>query len=232
MQNLNIKKTFLYTLIGSVAVSALLGIWAILAGDFGDFQARVLMTTLTIVGTSILGLACGAFWESPKSANSPLKMVPIAGMILAIVSAVLTLVLIWQFVSSQNAAFYKTIGVMGLFAFTLAQLSLLSLANLAAKFQWALTAVYLVALILAAIISVLIVIEPSGESDFVWRLIGILGVIDAALTVMIPIFHRLSLGDFAANQPEIEKIEAEMERLKAELSRLEQRREEILKKEE
>jgi CDP-diglyceride synthetase len=159
-------------------------------------------------------------------------MVPIAGMILAIVSAVLTLLLIWKIVSSQNEAVYKTIAIAGLFAFTLAQLSLLSLANLAAKFQWALTAVYLVALILAAIISVLIVIEPSGQSDFVLRLIGILGVIDAALTVMIPIFHRLSLGDFAANQPEIEKIEAEMERLKAELSRLEQRREEILKKDE
>ena len=231
MENLNLKKTFLYTLIASIAFSALLGIWAILSGDFGEFQARVLMTTLTVVATSILGLACGAFWESQKSSNSLIKFIPIAGIVLTMVSALLTFALIWHIVSSQNELVYKTIAITGLFAFTLAQLSLLSLADLSPKFMWVLTAVYLIALILASIVSILIIIEPRGESDFVMRFIGILGVVDAALTVMIPIFHRLSRGDFAVNQPEIEKIDAKIVKLKDELSRLEQQREEILNQE-
>lgn len=229
MSDLNFKKIFLYSLIVSVAVSALLGIWVILSGDFGEFQARVLMTTLTVVGTSILGLACGAFFENPKSSISGLKIVPVAGMILAIVSAVLALAMIWQIVGSQNSTVYKTIAITGLFAFTMAQLSLLSLANLSPKFKWALVAVYFVALGLASIISILIMVEPSGESDFILRLIGILGVTDAALTVIIPIFHRLSYGDFAKNKTEIEKIDAEIEKLKSELNDLEQKREQILK---
>ena len=153
MKNLNVKKTFLYTLIGSVVISALLGILVILSGEFGEFQARVLMTTLTVVGTSILGLACGAFLESPKSSNSGLKIVPLVGMILAITAGILALALIWQIFDSLNEKVYKTIAVTGLFAFTLAQLSLLSMANLSAKFKWALIAVYLVGLSLTSIIS-------------------------------------------------------------------------------
>ncbi|MBX7173507.1 MAG: hypothetical protein K1X72_21245 [Pyrinomonadaceae bacterium] len=230
MENLKIKKLFLYTLIGSIAVSAVLGIWAIISGEFGDFQARILMTTMTVVGTSILGLACGAFLESEKSAKLRLKIVPVAGIFFAIIAAFLALLLIWQIVSSTNETVEKTIAVSGIFAFSLAQLSLLSLANLSAKFQGALICVYLATLSLASIISILIIIEPSRENDFVFRLLGVLGIVDAALTVLIPIFHRLSRGDFSANQPEIEKIDAEIAKLKEELERLEQQREEILNK--
>lgn len=230
MKNLNLKETFLYALITSIAFSALLGIWAILSGEFGEFQARVLMTTLTIVGTSILGLACGAFWESPKSANFALKIVPFAGMILAIISAILTLALIWKISSSQNEIVLKTLAVAGIFAATLAQLSLLSLANLVQKFQWTLTAVYIVALILASIGSALIIIEPSSESDFVMRFMGALGVIDAALTVLVPVFHRLSRDDFAKNETTVGLIEAEIEELREKIEKLEAQKQEILEK--
>jgi len=57
---MNIRKVFLYLLIASVAVSALIGIAVIIMGDFGEFEIRVLLTMLTITVTSILGLACGA----------------------------------------------------------------------------------------------------------------------------------------------------------------------------
>ena len=225
MQNLNIKKTFLYTLIGSITVSALLGIWAILAGEFGEFQAKILGTTLTVVGTSLLGLACGAFWESPRASESGLKIIPIAGIILAFVAAITVLVMIWW----QIDNIWKIGAVSGIFAFSLAQLSLLSLANLSEKFKGVLTIAYLVILGLAAINSILIIIEPSNDSNFVMRLIGVLAVIDAALTVMIPILHRLSRGDFAENKTTLSKIDAEIAKLKEELSHLEQQREELLK---
>lgn len=225
MQSLNIKKTFLYTLIGSITVSALLGIWAILAGEFGEFQAKILGTTLTIVGTSLLGLACGAFWESPRASESGLEIIPIAGIILAFVAAITVLVMIWW----QIDNIWKIGAVSGIFAFSLAQLSLLSLANLSEKFKGILTIAYLVILGLAAINSILIIIEPSSDSNFVMRLIGVLAVIDAALTVMIPILHRLSRGDFAENKTTLSKIDAEIAKLKEELSHLEQQREELLK---
>ena len=227
MESLNIKKTFLYTLIGSIAVSTLLGIWAILSGEFGEFQAKILGTTLTVVGTSLLGLACGAFLESPHSGEKILKTIPIAGIILAFVAAITVLIMIW----GQLDNIWKIAAISAIFAFSLAQLSLLSLANLSDRFQWILTVAYLVILSLAAINSILIIVEPNSESNFVMRLIGVLTVIDAAITVMIPIFHRLSKGDFSNNQNGIGKIEAEIAKLKDTLIQLEQQREEILKSE-
>lgn len=229
MKDVNLKKTFLYTLIGSIAVSALLGIWAILSGEFGEFQARVLMTTLTVVATSILGLACGAFWESQKSEASAIKVIPMAGIILTFMSALLTFSLIWEISSSSNELVYKTIAITGLFAFTFAQLSLLTLANLSKRFQWALTAIYLTALTLASIVSVLIVIEPESDGSLVTRLIGVLAVIDASLTVTIPIFHRLSRGEFSESS--VAEIDLEIAELKSRIEGLERQKEAILNKE-
>jgi hypothetical protein len=224
MENLNLKKTFLYTLVASIAFSALLGIWAILSGEFGEFQAKILGTTLTVVGTSLLGLACGAFLESPRSAEKPLKTIPIAGIILAFVAAVNVLIMIWW----QTDDVWKIAAVSAIFAFSLAQLSLLSLANLSARFEWVTMAAYLVILSLAAINSILIIVEPHSESNFVMRLIGVLAVIDASITVVIPILHRLSRADFAATRTKIEEIDAEIERLTNDLNNLKQLREKVL----
>jgi hypothetical protein len=224
MENLNLKQTFLYTLIASIAFSALLGIWAILSGEFGEFQAKILGTTLTVVGTSLLGLACGAFLESPRSAEKPLKTIPIAGIILAFVAAVNVLIMIWW----QTDDVWKIAAVSAIFAFSLAQLSLLSLANLSARFEWVTMAAYLVILSLAAINSILIIVEPHSESNFVMRLIGVLAVIDASITVVIPILHRLSRADFATTRTKIEDIDAEIARLTNDLDALKQLREKVL----
>lgn len=208
-----------------------MGIWAILSGEFGDLQARVLGTTLTVVGTSILGLACGAFFESPRSReNAALYAVPIAGLILTVSAAAITLWLIWGFKVSNEEAIYKTLFVFTMFAFSLAQLSLLSLARLAGRFRWARVTTYAVVLVLASIVSVIVVFEPESSDETVLRLIGVLAVVDAALTVMIPIFHRLSRTEFAnAEMPSAAGIEVEIDNLKAQIARLERQKEDILR---
>lgn len=228
MNSINLKKTFLYTLIASVAFSALMGIWVILANEFNEFQGRVLSTTLTIVLTSILGLACGAFWESPKSQKGGMKIVPIAGIFFTFVAAFISLGLIWQVLGSREDQVLKAFAVSTIFAFSFSHLSLLSLANLSKKFQWALIAVYLVVLGLASLSSAIILLDTQSPNDFTLRLVGILAVVDAALTVMIPIFHRLSRGDFAATQISIQEIDAKISELKDELRTLEKQREEVL----
>ncbi len=226
MENLNLKKIFLHTLIGSIAVSALLGIWAILSGDFGEFQGKVLGTTLTVVGTSILGLACGAFLESSSARGPNLKRVPVIGIILALISAITVLLIIWGSDSLvQDKVIWKTFGISGVFASSLAQLSLLSLATLSKRFQWVLSAVYVAALSLAAILSVLILLDTQTESNIVMRTIGVLAVVDASLTVMIPVFHRLSRGDLAGSN--VAEIDEEIAKLKSRIESLERQREKI-----
>ena len=233
MNNLHIKKICLYLLICSIALSALMGIWAILSGEFGEIQEKILLTTLTVVGTSILGLACGSYLESPHSATFPaLKMVPSIGIVFALLAAISSIVLIWASDSSNDEGILKTFFIALLFAFSLAQLSLLSLARLAARFQWALIAAYIVILLLDGIISTLIIAEFNTSGDFLLRLIGVLSVIAAALTVMIPVFHRLSRADFVGTEISTAKIGDEIAALKIRIAHLEKQREDIISMEE
>ena len=72
---MNPRKLFLYTLIASVALCALIGIAVMLFGEFGEFETKVLLTTFTVAVTSILGLACGAYYESRHA-----RMLPFTGI--------------------------------------------------------------------------------------------------------------------------------------------------------
>jgi hypothetical protein len=230
LQELKIKRIFLHSLIASISVSALIGIWAILLGNFGWLEARILGTTLTVVGTSILGLACGAYLESPQSRHSPLRFVPLLGIVLSLLAAFIGLWLIWfsSTTLSEPESIYKTLGVSIIFAFSFAHLSLLSLAKLSKKFQWSLTAAYITILALASILSVILVLEPHSEDFLVLRLIGVLAVVDAAITVMIPVFHRLSRADFPENRDfSIEKIDEEIETLRRQITELERQKQKI-----
>lgn len=226
MENFNTKKIFLYLLTCSIALSALMGIWAIVSGEFGDLQGKILLTTLTVVGTSILGLACGAFLESPRSQK--LKAVPIAGIVCAVSCAVFSFWLIWGHPEFDEKNFFKLFFVSLIFAFSLAQLSLLSMARLAKKFLWSLITAYAVIFILDSIVSAIIIFELSGDDGLVLRLIGVLSVAAASLTVMIPIFHWLSRSEYVHDDTtSTARIDAQIAELRAKIVHLEQQRDEM-----
>jgi len=228
VENFNIKKFFLYLLTCSIALSALMGIWAIISGEFGELQSRILGTTTTIVGTSVLGMACGAYLENLRTKNSPAYFIPTAGIFLAVLSAVIILWMIWGNDDLSERFLFEILGVSLMFAFSFAQLSLLSLARLAARFRWAMIAAYLSILTLAATVSAIILFSQGEENFFIRRFTGVLLVVDAAVTVMIPIFHRLSRTEFVDDEtPSTDDIDAEIANLKAQISRLEKQKEHV-----
>ncbi len=198
-----------------------MGIWAIISGDFGELQGRILGTTTAIVGTSVLGLACGAYLENPRTKNSPAYFVPSAGIFLAGLSAAIILWMIWGSGGGSEELLFKTLGVSLMFAFSFAQLSLLSLAHLAARFRLAMIAAYVSILTLAATVSAIILFSQGEENFFILRFISV-------FTVMIPIFQRLSRTEFVDDEtPSTDDIDAEIANLKAQISRLEKQEEHV-----
>ncbi len=203
-----------------------MGIWAILSGEFGETQGKVLFTTLTVVGTSVLGLACGAFLESPRVAR--LKPVPLAGIAVAVLCGLACFWLIWGNSGNGGEGIFKFSLVTFICAFSLAQLSLLSMARLAQRFRWSLVTAYVVIFALDLIICPIIIYELSGDNGLVLRLIGILSVVAASLTVMIPIFHLLSRIEYVYDDTvSTVEIDQQIAELRAKISRLEQQRDEI-----
>ena len=214
---MNLKKIFLYTLIISVAVSAVLGIGVILFGSFGEFEGRVLMTTFTVTLTSILGLACGAYYESKRAKN-----LPVAGIAFSLLAATLGIYLIWAGDRGVDAV-WKSAATASLLATSLALLCLISLATLDKRFAWSRLLIYVSVTLLSAILLFILWFEPESSDDFVGRVIAVLSIIIASLTVMTPVFHRLSQKETG-----IAEIDAEIEKLRARIAELEQKRSELV----
>jgi hypothetical protein len=212
-KEVNIRRAFLYVLIASVAVSALIGIGVFLFRDFGYYEVRVLMTALTVTATSILGLACGAYLESGRA-----RVLPLAGIALSIIAGIMTLLMVWN-VSDDSENFIRSTATVTLLALSCSLLSLLSLARLDRRFAWSRIAAYVCVSLLSAVLIYLIWFEPVDPNDRIIRVIGILSILVAAITVMTPVFHKLSAGD-----AEVAEIDAEIEKLKARIEQLEDKK--------
>ena len=214
---MDLRKFFLYTLIISVVVSALLGIGVILFGKFGDFETRVLMTTSTITITSILGLACGARFELGRG-----RVLPLTGIGLSIIAAILCIVMIWVRGSSEDLG--KTTLSAAMLATVCAHLSLVSIAWLDARFKWSYYLLWIADWILNSILLYILWFSPDGNSDLVPRLIGVLSIVIAALTIMTPIFHKLSRKPVET----VEDIDAEIAVLRSRIEKLDRRKAELI----
>ncbi len=207
---MNPKRVFLYSLIVSVSVSALIGIGVLLFGGLGDIQVRILMTTLTITVMSILGLACGAYFETDRG-----RAFPVTGIILSVAAALMTFLIIWN-VADKYTPFLKATATVTLLAVSCSHLSLLSLARLDRRFAWSRLAAFIFIAALDALLLWIMWFEPQGDSDIVARTIGILSILIAAVTVVTPVFHKLSAGE-----DKVAEIDAEIEKLKAQIAALE-----------
>lgn len=123
------KNLFLKILIASVSLSAAIGIVVILIGNFGELETKVLLSTLTITLTSLLGLACGAYFETGRG-----KYLPSAGIVFTLASAVLWLFTIWSWQIGNEYIAKGTVTVT-LLAVACAHLSLVSMARFDARFR-------------------------------------------------------------------------------------------------
>ncbi|MBK7933421.1 MAG: hypothetical protein IPK01_07925 [Acidobacteria bacterium] len=213
---MNLKRVFLYLLITSVAISALLGIGVILFGNFGELEVRVLLTTLTVTVTSILGLACGAYYETGRGRNLPL-----AGIVLSLVSALMVFLIIWN-VLDDNSNFIKATLTAVMLAVSCSHLSLLSIARLDRRFAWSQIAAFVFVAVLDAILLYILWFEPTSDSDLVSRIIGVLSILIASITVITPVFHKLSAGGI-----QIADIDAEILGLQAKITELEAKKAEL-----
>jgi hypothetical protein len=183
------KRIALWVLIASVGASAILGIVLVLAGSFTDLQIRIILTTLTISAASICALACGVLWESRRT-----MFLPLPGAILAIAAALLVIAGIWS--ETNSSEYWKFSVSVSLLAVATAHSCLLAMAKLAQRFAWTRIVVFGAIYFLAGFWIYIIYYTPEGDTGL--RIIGATSIIVAALSILTPIFHRLSRGDFKA----------------------------------
>jgi hypothetical protein len=167
----------------SVGLNAGLAIYALLAGAFGDTEGKILFTSLCVTGATILAIACEAARERGR-----LGALPRVGQAAAIAGFTVVVISIWA--EPEQEWVGQTVGTLLVVACATALLSVLTLATLARRFRWTFTATAALAAALTAL--AISAIWGQWESEWFWRLFGVVAVALAAFVVVIPVLHRLS----------------------------------------
>jgi hypothetical protein len=176
----------------SVAVNAALGIYAVLAPEFGETQGKILGTSLSVTGAVLLALACEPAWE-----RMLLEPVPTSGAVLGALGFSLTIAGIWG--EPESEAFGKATASIMTVAVACAAASVLALARLAPRHRW----VVALTLGLVAVGAALVTIVPwLGDDPGEWylRSMGVVLIALAAFAVSVPVLHwvdRSALADAA-----------------------------------
>ncbi len=182
----NLKRPLLYSLVGSVVLGALLGIVLVLRNTWGWFEVRVILTTITVAIASLCGLACDLS-RTPRGAN----ILPRCGLLLTLVAAGLILAGMWT--DLEKDGFWKFTASVSIFAVATVHICLLSIAQLARRFRWVFFIACQVIYGLAVLLSVIVFWELENERMF--RFVAMISIVDAALTLVIPLLHRISRAD-------------------------------------
>jgi hypothetical protein len=178
----SLKKPLLYALVVSVILGAILGIVLILRNTWGWFEVRIILTTAIVAGASLCGLACDLS-KTPFGSN----LLPKSGLVLTAIAAALLLLGIWSDIDSE--AYWKSVISVSIFAVATVHVCLLSIAKLIGRFQWVYFIGCQIIYGLATLLTILILWEVN--SDAMWRFVAALAIVVAALTLVIPILHRI-----------------------------------------
>jgi hypothetical protein len=165
----------------SVTVNALLGIYAVLAPEFGETQGKILGTSLCVTGAALLALACEPAWE-----RRLLGPVPYLGAALGALGFGLAVAGIWA--QPESEVFGRTTTSVMAVAVACTLASLVALARLAPAHRWVLT----LTLGLLALGAGLVAIVPwLGDEPAEWylRAMGVALIALAAFTVSVPVLH-------------------------------------------
>lgn len=167
----------------SILANALLGIWALLAGDFGETQGKVL-------GTSFLASAAmlSVLINIPAIRRRARFPAPLAGAISGATGFTLFIALMW--IEPADDGWFKLAGSFLVVAAAATLVSSLALVAMPAHRQW----LQSVADGLITILAVTVLVGLWTEPDVDWypRLLGIEGVLVAAMTLLLPVLSRFS----------------------------------------
>jgi hypothetical protein len=189
-----VRRIAIWTVIISLVVTALIGIYTIVSGEFGETQSKVMLTTLAVAGFSILALCHLAVF------GRDVKVFGWVGIGTSGVALGLAATLIWWNWSDmmyQPSDLYlnltKSFAVSALVAVSLAHANLMLLLQ-NSSLRWIRTALS-VALVFITIVPALVLpviltdgtFPPMSFQDVYWRFFGVILILDALATIALPV---------------------------------------------
>ena len=223
---LNLKRLMLQVLVVSVLLGALIGVIIVLRDEFSWFEIRVVLTTVTLAVASLCGLTCDLS-RTPQGLN----LLPAIGLGLTLLTTLLMLFGIWF--EPDTEVYWKPVFVLVTATFSAIHASLLSLIKLPQRFKWVQWIAWQVIFGMFALISIAIVLELDSKGVF--RTILIVAILDVAITLLIPLLHRIGRVDRRGEDlstllesRNVQLIDEEIGKLRAQITRLEKVRNQMV----
>jgi len=188
------KKFFLFNLIGSLIISALVAVVTVLIGNFNEVTARVLFTLLMVV---IHSLVCLAFIWDDERQNTFERLSFFANIlfILIVLSFLTSIFGIWQIIPGELVwNLYQTYFVIG---FASLHGDILSKAlNKETYMDMVVYLNYLFMAIVVAMLQPIIYLANSTQvlGELYFRFLGAAGIIDGTLSILAIIFYKLYMN--------------------------------------
>lgn len=186
-----LRKTVSRVVIAAFSVAALLGIVALLTGEFGETQGKVLMTTV-VVGLESLAILC---YLTPT--RSPWTLLGVVGFLVSLVTFSLALLLVWGPTDESPADWLlKTLTISLTVAARIAQLCLLiGLTGGRSRSRTYLLAATCVAAAVVAAMIVWAILENQDDVEWFWRIFGVVAILDALGSVVLIALRVFTGGD-------------------------------------
>ncbi len=183
--SMNYRGIFLTSLVIALIISALIGIYLFLVGEFNETETKILLTTLVVGWYSLTGLCSSVVHQKEK-----LSSFSMFGMLVSILGFVVTVVAIWY--DKFDSDIWKAVMVFVVLSVSMSHVSLLLLVkpvNSKIKISMKATFVFITIVALMLIKSIL---NEFEEDEFYFRLLGVFAILDVLGTIATPLMNKIS----------------------------------------
>lgn len=181
------RKGAIYGIIISFSAAALVGIVALLGGDFGETQGKILLTTVLFGAFSITALCHLAI------ADRAMRVVGVLGLLTSLVALVGGIVIIWRDWNSLGFDdWFRVFATAGILAVSFAHANLLLL--LAGRQRTVIRYGLIATLVAIGVVAMMLILTivtdgdiPGLNGDLYWRVLGVVAILDVLGTVVVPV---------------------------------------------
>jgi hypothetical protein len=191
------RVTFLRGFIGFLVLTALVAVVTVVRGEFGDLQAKILGTSLTISIASVCSLSSAAYLERGGH-----RWAGFSGIVFAFTGGVMLIGIMW--IELTGDFYIKSTLTLIIGAFSFAHALLLLLPNLRKSYEWIQTSMIVSITLLALMGSVAIWSEL--ENDLYFRVLIVVAIAVGLQTVVIPLLLKIQSEDTEGKKEENERL--------------------------
>lgn len=174
---------FLWTTVGAIILSALIGASFLVLGTFGETTQKILLTTLILGISSLFSLVSG------NNSNQSIKY---AGIGTALVSGLIWISFVWNAFNFDNEFILRFVIITTVIGFALAHSTILKGRNknqLTKSVYW--IVIGLISVVTLMLVYLVFLDNPGVVGMTYYRILGALAILDVAGTITLPILRRV-----------------------------------------